>query len=331
MIKAAIVGLGWWGKHILRSTAGSRKLQITRGVDLRLDALNDVTEAEPLPLSNDLEEVLRDSEIDAVILATPHSFHEEQIVLCATAGKHVFVEKPMTLTRAGAAIALNACETAGVVLGVGYERRFEPALKAIEKLIRDGSLGTLMHVESNFSHNLLASVDSTDWRASPQESPIPALSAMGIHLTDTYIHLFGPISEVFAQTSKRCGNWKSGDTLSVQFLFESGLTGYLSAILVTSMFVRFHVFGSQGWVQARSDAHPSQDGVTRLSFSQTGQVMQTQDFAYCDTVLENLEAFASAIAGEADYPFTYEEKLGNVSTMEAIIESARTGRSVAVE
>jgi len=331
MIKAAIVGLGWWGKHILRSTAESEKLQIIRGVDLRSDALNGVTEAEQIPLGNDFEEVLRDSEIDAVILATPHSFHEEQIIQCATAGKHVFVEKPMTLTRTGAAIALNACEAAGVVLGVGYERRFEPALKAIEKLIHNGSLGTLMHVESNFSHDLLAGVDSTDWRASPQESPIPALSAMGIHLTDTYIHLFGPISEVFAQTGKRCGNWKSGDTLSVQFLFASGLTGYLSAILVTSMFIRFHVFGSQGWVQARSDTHPSQDGVTRLSFSQTGQVIQTQDFAYCDTVLDNLEAFASAIADEADYPFTYEEKLGNVSTMEAIIESAQTGRSVAVK
>jgi len=331
MIKAAIVGLGWWGKHILRSTAESRKLQIIRGIDLRSDALSGVTEAERLPLSNDFEEVLRDSEIDAVILATPHSLHEEQIVQCATAGKHVFVEKPMTLTRAGAAIALNACEAAGVVLGVGFERRFEPALKAIEKLIHNGSLGTLMHVESNFSHDLLAGVDSTDWRASPQESPIPALSAMGIHLTDTYIHLFGPISEVFAQTSKRCGNWKSGDTLSVQFLFESGLTGYLSTILVTSMFVRFHVFGSQGWVQARSDTHPSQDGVTRLSFSQTGQAIQTQDFAYRDTVLENLEAFASAIADKTDYPFTYEEKLGNVSTMEAIIESAQTGRSVAVK
>jgi predicted dehydrogenase len=97
------------------------------------------------------------------------------------------------------------------------------------------------------------------------------------------------------------------------------------------MFVRFHVFGSQGWVQARSDTHPSQDGVTRLSFSQTGQAIQTQDFAYRDTVLENLEAFASAIADKTDYPFTYEEKLGNVSTMEAIIESAQTGRSVAVK
>ena len=331
MIKAAIVGIGWWGKHILRSTAESKKLQITRGVDLRPDVVANVTELKRFPLTNDLKEVLRDPEIDAVILATPHSFHKEQIVQCATAGKHVFVEKPITLTRASAIIALNACESAGVVLGVGYERRFEPALKAIKKLIRNDSFGTLMHVEANFSHDLLANIDSTDWRASPRESPIPVLSAMGIHLTDTYIHLFGPISEVFAQTGNRCGNWKSGDTLSVQFLFESGLTGYLSAILVTSMFVRFHVFGSKGWVETRSDVHPSQDGVTRLSFSRTGKIMQTQDFAYSDTVLANLEAFASAITGEADYPFTYEENLGNVSTMEAIIESARTGQSVTVE
>ena len=120
MIKAAIVGLGWWGKHILRSTAGSRKLQITRGVDLRLDALNDVTEAEPLPLSNDLEEVLRDSEIDAVILATPHSFHEEQIVLCATAGKHVFVEKPIALSVSEADELIDCAEHHKRILMVGH-------------------------------------------------------------------------------------------------------------------------------------------------------------------------------------------------------------------
>ena len=56
-----------------------------------------------------------------------------------------------------------------------------------------------------------------------------------------------------------------------------------------------------------------------------------RELQYRDTVLANLEAFADAIAGEAPYPFTNEEKLGNVATMEAIVESARTGRPVRVD
>ncbi len=331
MIKAAIVGLGWWGRHIVGSLAGSDRLQILRGVEPRSDALDFLPAEARFPVTSDLDDALRDEGIDAVILATPHSLHEEQIVRCAGAGKHVFVEKPLTLTRSSAERAIGACDAAGVVLGVGHERRFEPAMEAIDELVRSGSLGTLMHVESNFSHDLLANVDPEDWRASPDESPIPALSAMGIHLTDAYIHLFGPVREVFAHTSQRSSRWGSGDTLSVQFRFASGLTGYLSTILVTSMFVRFHVFGSSGWVQARSDVHPGQEGITRLSLSRSGEPLQIRELEYRDTVLANLEAFADAAAGGTPYPFTREEKLGNVATMEAIVESARTGAPVRVE
>ena len=331
MISAAIVGLGWWGRHIIGSVTDSTKLRILRGVEPRPDALDFLPAEARFPVTSNLDDALRDDGIDAVILATPHSIHEEQIVRSAGAGKHVFVEKPLTLTRDSAERAISACDAAGVVLGVGHERRFEPALEAIEALVRSESLGTLMHVESNFSHDLLANVDPEDWRASPAESPIPALSAMGIHLTDAYIHLFGPIREVFAQTTQRFSRWGSGDTLSVQFLFASGLTGYLSTVLVTSMFVRFHVFGSSGWVQARSDVHPGQEGITRLSLSRTGETLQIRELEYRDTVLANLEAFANAAAGGTPYPFTREEKLGNVATIEAIVESARTSVPVRVE
>lgn len=332
VISAAIVGLGWWGRHIVGSVADSGVLRIVRGVEPRPEALDLLSAGGPrFPVTPDLEDALRDDTVDAVILATPHSLHEEQIVRSARAGKHVFVEKPLTLTRDSAQRAVAACDTAGVVLGVGHERRFEPALEIIADLVRDESLGELMHVEASFSHDLLANVDPADWRASPTESPIPALSAMGIHLTDAYIHLFGPVAEVFALTSRRCPHSGSSDTLSVQFRFESGLTGYLSTILVTPMFVRFHVFGSTAWVQARSDVHPGQEGMTRLSLSRSGQGIEVRELPYRDTVLANLEAFADAIAGEAPYPFTTEEKLGNVATMEAIVESARTGKPVGVD
>ena len=330
MITAAIVGLGWWGRHIVASVSHSDKLRIVRGVDLRPDALDALPSEQRFPLTSELDEALRDPEVDAVILATPHSSHEEQIIRSAAAGKHVFVEKPLTLTRDSAERAHGACDRAGVQLGVGHERRFEPALEAIGKLVADEALGTLMHVESNFSHDLLAEVDPGDWRASTSESPIPALSAMGIHLTDAYLHLFGPIREVFAHATQRCGNWGSGDTLAVQFLFESGLTGYLNTILVTPMFVRFHVFGSDGWVEARSDVHPGEEGMTRLSVSRTNQAIETRELPYRDTVLMNLEAFADAVEGSAPYPFSREEKIGNVAVMEAIVESARTGRPVSV-
>ena len=326
-IRTAIVGLGWWGQHIISSLHDrTEAIRIVAGVDPRPHALDDLPAETRVPVSADLDDVLADSQIRAVILATPHSLHEEQIIRCAAAGKHVFAEKPLTLGKASAERAIRACEAAGVVLGVGHERRFEPAIMEIGRLLRTGELGTPMHVEANFSHDLLANVDPNDWRASESESPIPALSAMAIHLTDAYIHLFGRIREVFAYAASRCGNWGSGDVLTTQFLFDSGMTGSLSTILVTPMFVRFHVFGSDGWVEALSEVHPGQDGITRLTVSRTGEDRQVQELLYTDTVLMNLEAFADAVDDRAPYPFTREEKLGNVAVMEAIVESARTGQ-----
>jgi predicted dehydrogenase len=151
---------------------------------------------------------------------------------------------------------------------------------------------------------------------------------MAIHLTDAYLYLFGAISEVFALSTQRCGNWGSGDVLSVQFRFESGMTGSLSTILVTPLYMRFQVFGSDAWAEALSDVHPGKKGITRLTLAQTGEERQVQELHSIDTVRANLEAFADAVEGRAPYPFTRAEKLANVAVMEAIIESARSGQPV---
>lgn len=329
MIDVAVVGLGWWGRRIVASLHGnSDKLRITLAVDSRANALDELPEAQRPRLVTELDDALANDDIDAVILATPHSLHEEQILRCAFADKHVFAEKPLTLTAEGAERVVAACEDAEVVLGVGHMRRFEPALVEIKRLIDTGELGTLMHVESNFSHDLLADVDPGDWRASANESPIPALSAMAIHLTDAYLHLFGPIKEVYALSTSRAGRWGSGDVLSIQFRFASGMTGSLSTILVTPMYVRFQVFGHNAWVEALSDVHPGAEGVTSLTVARSGAERTTSELHSIDTVRANLEAFADAIDGRAPYPFTNDEKIGNVAVMEAVIESARTGLPV---
>ncbi len=331
MIKTAIAGLGWWGQRICECLdQEGAKLDIVRGADPRVAELGEVSEKFGIPIASTLDEALEDSTIEAVILATPHSVHEDQIVACAEAGKHIFAEKPLTLSAAGAKRAIDACEAAGIVLAVDHERRFEPAFVKVKKMIDSGDLGTLMHLEANFSHDVLANVDPNDWRASPEESPIPALSAMSIHLTDAYQYLCGPIAEVFAYATKRIGNWGTGDVFTLQVQFESGLTGSMSSILVTPMYVRFQAFGSKAWVEARSDTHPGAPGITKFTIARTGHDHVVEDLEYVDTVRLNLEAFADAVNGLAPYPITNAEKLGNIAVVDAIIESVRTGQPVKV-
>ena len=188
-----------------------------------------------------------------------------------------------------------------------------------------------MHVESNFSHNLLEHTDVNDWRASENEAPIPALSSMAIHLTDLYLNLFGSIQKVYANHTQRHTKWGSGDTLSIQVQFSSGLTGYISAILATSMFIRLHIFGSNGWAEIRSDVHPGSKGITRLTISKSTKPIEIKEFEYQDTVRANLEAIADAASNNTPYPFTSEEKLGIIQTMEAVTRSARSGKVVTIK
>lgn len=330
LLNAAIVGLGWWGKHITRTLQNSDNIRLVRAVDVNCDALAGFAKTHGLALSAQLADSLQDSSVQAVILATPHRLHEQQILQAAAAGKHVFCEKPLALSKTGAERAVKACEAAGVVLGVGHERRYEPAMVAIKRLVDSGELGTIMHVESNFSHDILADVPPGDWRASTADAPAAGMTAMGIHLTDAYIHMLGSVEQVYAQTAQRVVASKSGDVVSVQLRFASGATGYLNAILVTPFFMRFQVFGSHGWVESRDTVHPQEQGVTYLTVCKKGGRPQTREYHSIDTVKANLEAFAEAAAGGAPYPYTPEQKIHNIAVLEAIIKSAAGNEPVNV-
>jgi predicted dehydrogenase len=328
MINAALIGLGWWGQHIIRRMAGSDVMRIALAVD-RDPARTGFAAEHGIATAGSLEAALDDPAIDAVILATPHALHTSQIAAVAAAGKHVFCEKPLALTRAEAEASVAACRAAGVSLGIGHERRYEAAIAEARAIVRAGELGTIMHVEANFSHDKLANVPPGDWRASPKDAPAAGMTAMGIHLTDLYLDLFGPVTEVYAATASRVAYEQTGDVISVLMRFESGATGYINAILVTPLYIRLTIFGSEGWLEIRNHTHPDTPGPTTLTWQRRDGRRETRDFEWHDTVRTGLETFARAIAG-APYPFTDAEKIGNVAVLEAICRSVADNAPVAV-
>src|SRR3954447_24133458 len=330
MIRAAIAGLGWWGKHMVRRMKDSDTLRIVTAIEMNTTHESFATE-HGLRFTTDLTAALMDPKIDAVILCTPHSMHTEQVLAVAAAGKHVFCEKPLALTRADAERSVEACRTAGVMLGIGHERRYEPAMAEVRRLVRDGALGAVMHVEANFSHDKLANVPAGDWRTSPKDAPAAGMTAMGIHLTDLFVDLFGPMSEVYGATTSRVAYPDNGDVISVHARFASGATGYLNAILVTPLYLRFTVFGSQAWVEVRNESHPdTPGGAIHLVLQHRDGRREAREFAWTDAVRENLEAFARAAEGRGEYPFTDEQKIANIAALEAITRSAATNAPVKV-
>ncbi len=326
----AIAGFGWWGRHIANRLQGHPWLRVAGIVEPVTESHAGIREL-GLTAWTELESACALEEVDAVILTTPNTLHEAQIAQVAAAGKHVFCEKPLGLSADSARRSVAACETAGVQLGIGHERRFEPAMLALRKAIDGGELGTIMHAEAAFSHDKLIGVPANDWRTKKDISPAAGMTAMGIHLSDLMISFFGPVETLHAFTANRSLGWETGDVVTVQLKFEAGMTATFSAVLHTPHFIRMHVFGTDKWVEVLNDSHPdTPDGIVRVLTAKSGQPVEQAEYDWEDAVTHNLEAFAHAAAGRAPYPFTNAEMVHNIEVLEAIARSAETGQSVSL-
>lgn len=329
--KTAIAGFGWWGQHIARRLTDHTDIVVLGVAEPDVTRQGDIAAA-GLEWFHSLDVALMREDVDAVILTTPNLLHEEQVVLCAQSGKHVFCEKPLGLTAASARRSVAACKKAGVQLGIGHERRFESAMLTLKSAIERSELGTIMHAEAAFSHDKLIHVPKGDWRTSASTAPAAGMTAMGIHLTDLLISFFGRVETVQAMTSDRSLGWETGDVVTVQLGFEAGMTASLSAIMHTPHFIRMHVFGSDKWIEIRNASHPDTPG-GKVSYvealSGTSHVEKTLDWN--DAVIANLEAFRRAVIGEASYPFTLEEMVHNIEVLEAITLSTSDHRTVRID
>jgi predicted dehydrogenase len=324
VIKAAVVGLGWWGRKVVRDLDGSEYVQIVAGVDVDPSA-RDAMARWIRDVRSDLDAVLDDTAIDAVILCTPHKFHTEQIIAAAAHGKHVFCEKPLSASGDDAQRAVDVIQAAGLQLGIGHERRFEPAVVALRNAIMDGQLGTPLVFEGNFSQDKFLDLPADNWRLSAVEAPVGPLSATGIHLVDLAISIFGRPTQVWARLSTQATNFANGDTLAITLAFEKGQTALITAILATPFVGRITLLGSEGWVEIRDRNHPEDSQGWDVTRQVRGEPARSDFFPPHGSVRENIESFARAVAGEAAYPIPLEEMVANARTFEAITKSALSG------
>ena len=324
-VRVAIAGYGWWGKTIARTLAGSTALSVVRIIEP--DAkIREAAHADGFATGADVGEAIADPQVEALVLCTPHKAHAAQIAAGAAAGKHVFCEKPLCLSYADAEAAVTACERAGVVLGIGHERRFEPAVIELRRRIAAGDLGTVLQIEANFSQDKFFALPPDNWRLSNEHAPVGPLSATGIHLVDLSIAILGPAEKVWARLATRGSHFANGDTLGIMLGFPGGANALVSAMLATPFEGRLAVYGSQGWIEIRDRTHPENPTGWDVTTCLRGRERETVFMPPHASVRANLEAFAAAVRGTASYPVTPREMLANVAALEAIMRSAGNGR-----
>ena len=323
MIDAAIVGLGRWGQRLVSSVQGkSRKLRFVRGMVRNPDKVGDFATTHDLDLSANFSDVLADPRVQAVVLATPHSAHIEQIVAAARAGKAVHCEKPLALTTADALRAVSACEKAGVLLGVGHDKRYLASMRELARVVTSGELGQILHIEGN-SSNEVSLHHYAPWRESEDEAPGLSMTATGVHIVDAFVNLIGPVRRVQAQAMSHKPVPGPIDTVSVLFEFASKATGVLTSVRPTPYFWRVHVFGTSGSAEAIGES----DLVVRVS----GQKPRHLTFDPVDTVRTALELFADALSGRCEYPMSSAQIIATIAAFEAANKAIATGAAVTVD
>jgi predicted dehydrogenase len=314
MLNTAIVGLGWWGKTLVKAARDfGAPIRFVRGVSLEPDTVRDFAAEHQLAIGTSFEEVLADAQVQAVILATPHSKHRAQVEAAAAAGKHIYCEKPFALSKADAAAMLEACKRASIVIGVGHHFRLMPSMRVLDELAKGGAFGTIMHVEGNYSHDWLANMPADSWRVQAKESRAGGMTGMGIHVLDCFRDLVGPMKRIAALSKARALKLPTGDTTSALIEFENGATGTLATTIKTPFDWRIAVYGENCRAESVSE--------TRAIVRRAGQEPETIDRPADNHLGRNLDYFAKAALGQGTFPISSAGILQTASALEAVFKS----------
>ena len=312
MLNAAICGLGRWGRTLVDSVQGkSDTIRFVAGSAGSPDKHRDYCAENGITLHADFDAMLADDTIDAIVLATPHSVHADQVVAAAATGRPVYAEKPFALHGTDAARAVIACERAGVVLACGFNRRFQPNFVALNDAVHAGKIGQVLHIEGQFSGATGLTLAPDYWRATRAENPGGSMGPRGIHYLDMMLEIAGAeVKQLFCLSENRVIAAEMDDTTSMLMRYANGLTGYLSTIFATGEYSRLQVLGTDGWLELR--------GKDELEHCDIAGKRTLRKLEPGDTVRAALEGFAAAAAGTTPFPVSHDQLIQSVAAHEAI-------------
>jgi predicted dehydrogenase len=339
MIRAAIVGLGRWGRALVNAVTGKggndgNDLRFVLGTTRTRASAEDFCRSKQIKLVDSYDDILRDPDIDAVVLATPHSQHQAQALAAIAAKKHAFVEKPLTLDLTSARAVADAAHKSGLILAVGFTRRFHPSIGELRARVLDGRLGNVIALVAQHTTSTAQFVAPDNWRAAPEEAPAGAFTAVGVHALDHMIEFAGRVRDVRCVTARNYPG-PSDDTTTIMLRFATGATGLLFCSVATATNFAFAAYGTKGLAEiTRADlSHfrftpASTAAPTGLVIAPPDEILEFSGF---DMLRAQMTAFARAIREGNSYPVPIADVLHGMAVFEAIVESAkRDGDAIAV-
>ena len=323
-LRVACIGMGWWSDVLADAIVRSGKLKIvacyTRSVDKRaaFAAKYGCRDA------SSYEEILADPAIEAIINTTPNDAHLSTTSAAAAAGKHVFLDKPIANTVSEGRAITQACAKAGVLLGLGYQRRREVQFRWIRHQIDQGTFGQLVNAEANISRDRLGKIDLSSWRYQAAGMPGGVMLQIGIHYVDVLEMLIGPVRRVSAASAQLVLPGDNPDVANLILEHECGAISNLTASYASaSEYYMMNVYGKE--------ASAYYDLFGGLRYLRRGEAApRAVAMLPNDTIREELDEFAACIrnGGKPETDGWWASR--NLAVVAAGIQSAREGRAVDV-
>lgn len=292
-LKVAMLGTGRIAEHMLLPALSNTKDAVLWSV-LSRDTKRGAQTARkfnaeaPVFAYDDLDALLADDELDAVIIATPDGLHASQTIAAAKAGKHVFCEKPMTISLKDADAMVAACDKAGVKLGVAYHLRWHAGHRKLFNAVADGLLGDLRHMRVQWSF----AGNAENWRAKTDVAKWWGLSGVGTHCLDQILWFLEPtcgkIVEMKSVISREVFKGPNDETALISFRFESGATADLCSSVLFQAPAKFELYGSEGYAMGEDSVAVTGEG---RMWTHDGP----WDFTPIDPYQAEIEDFAAAV------------------------------------
>jgi UDP-N-acetyl-2-amino-2-deoxyglucuronate dehydrogenase len=336
-VRFAIVGCGAVAPmhaQAIGRTAGAELVAVT---SRRPEQAQAFAQARGLAWEPDLPSLLRREDVDAVTICTPSGLHAEMAIAATRAGKHVVVEKPLSVTLAQADAVIGAARDAGRSLAVISQLRFAPDVIETARAVAEGRLGRVLLADLSMKYfRPQAYYDSAGWRGTWAMDGGGALMNQGIHGIDLLLHLAGPLRTVYGHARTLARAIEVEDTaVAVAELLGGGMatiTGTTSVmpgfprrlalhgelgsiILEETSIVHWEIEGSP----ARTATRPAAVGAASVPTA-----IGVEEFA------SQYQAIAASLLAHQPPPVSGEEARRAVAAVLAIYESSRTGRPVAM-
>lgn len=314
-VRLASIGLGWWGSTLAAAASAVDSVELVKSFARDSDAREAFANKHDCLPAESLDEIWGSDEVDGVLIATPHTTHADLIEEAAAAGKHVFVEKPMTLDVASAKRAIDAATKAGIVLQVGHNKRRQTGNRLLREKIDDGSLGQIQNIETNISVPVAFKPDLPAWRKTREELPAGGMTPLGVHMLDTIHYLGGDVKRVYAMSRRVSNLLDVDDVTTILFELESGAGAYLATLMATPNITAVGVMGTEGAAWSEADG-------AHAFIQKRGEPYRTEvPVTTIDTILDEIQEFAHCIR-TGDQPETgAQEGLAVMEVFEALLRS----------